>query len=181
VNSLLIPLRPHLFKYLTVHLGECYFLSESDHFGIYLFNLLRRPLTDARQDHVLEDEEYEQKWELQLGSYGSGRWGFKPLTGKSVHQFNTFVHSLVIAELHGYVESAVDHGQQAKFAIEGFMGKYGFEETDIQFATLQKSWTRYWSGRKASKKKVHSLTGRLHLKQLEKRLKKLPPPSAKAA
>lgn len=181
MNSLSLPVRSHILKYLNAHLGECYFLSESDHFGIYLFTLLRRPLTDARYDHVLTDEEYADQWALELGGYSSGRWGFKPLSGKSVHQFNTFVHSLVMAELHGFVELALDHGQQAKFAIEGFMLKYGFAEEDIKFDTLQKSWTRYWAGRKASKKKVPSLTGRLHVKDLEKRLKKVPLPGALAA
>jgi hypothetical protein len=128
-------------------------------------------MTDARRDHVLED--YESRWHVALGSYGNGKWGFKDPTGKSVYQLNSFVHALVLSELHAFVELAVDHGQQAKFAIEGFMAKYGFKEEDIQFDALKKSWQRYVAERQAKKKKVVSLTGRLHLKQLEKDLRGL--------
>ena len=78
-----------MLKYLQFHLGECYFLSESDHIGLFLFHLLRRPLTDARRDHVLED--YESTWHVGLGSYGE-RWGLQEPTGKSVYQLNSFVH-----------------------------------------------------------------------------------------
>jgi len=166
-----------VLKYLHFHLGECYFLSESDPYGLFLFHLLRRPLTDARRDHVLE--EYEATWHVGLGSYG-GR-GLKEATGKSVYQLNAFVHAIILNELHGWVELAVDHGQQAKFAIEGFMGKYGFDEQDIQYDALKKSWQRYLAQRKASKKKTVSLTGRMHLRELEKSLKKLPPAHKSAA
>lgn len=160
-----------MLKYLQFHLGESYFLSESDHIGLFLFHLLRRPMTDARRDHVLQ--EYESRWHVALGSYGDGKRGFKDPTGKSVYQLNTFVHALVLGELHAFVELAVDHGQQAKFAIEGFMGKYGFKEEDVQFDALKKSWQRYVGHRQAKKKKVVSLTGRHHLKQLEKDLRSL--------
>lgn len=170
-------MRPHVLKYLHFHLGECYFLSESDPYGLFLFHLLRRPLTDARRDHVLE--EYEATWHVGLGSYG-GR-GLKEATGKSVYQLNAFVHAIILNEMHGWVELAVDHGQQAKFAIEGFMGKYGFDEQDIQFDALKKSWQRYLSHRKASKRKTVSLTGRMHLRELEKSLRNVPMAAKKAA
>jgi hypothetical protein len=42
-----IPVRPHLVKFLHYHLGEQYFLSVSDPYGILLFQLLRRPVYDA--------------------------------------------------------------------------------------------------------------------------------------
>lgn len=168
-----------MLKYLQLHLGKIYFLSESDHFGLLLFHLLRRPVTDARRDHVLE--EFEECWPVALGAYGCGKRGLRGLTGKSVYQFNNFVHALVLAELHAFVELAIDHGQQAKFAIEAFMLKYGFAEEDIQFAALQKSWTRHWAVRKASRKRVASLTGLLHVKDLEKRLKNVPVRAAVAA
>lgn len=166
MNSLLIPTRPHILKYLHFHLGESYFLSESDHIGLFLFHLLRRPMTDARRDHVMED--YESSWHVGLGSYGNGKWGFKDPTGKSVYQLNQFVHELMLDKFYTWVEVAVDHGQQAKFAIEAFMANYSFLEEDIQYDTLKKSWQRYAAQRRSSKKKVVSLTGRYHLKQLEK-------------
>ena len=168
MDSLLVPVRPHVLKYLHKHLGSIYFLSESDPFGLFLFHLLRKPITEARRDHVLTS--YPTKWSVGLGAYEFAKKGFRPLSGKAVHQFNVFVHELVMNELCAYVELATDHGQQAKFSIEGFMLKYNFAEEDIQFDTLKKTWSRYLAQRKAGKKKVHSLTGRLHVKELQKQV-----------
>lgn len=180
MNSLLIPVDPHVLKYLKFSQEEeHYFLSESDIFGLFLFRLLREAPVERRRDAGLAD--YTQKWEVHLGSYGSDSWGIGEPTSKAVYLFNSFVHKFILKDLHGYVEQALDHGEQAKFAIEGFMLKYGFGEEDIQFATLQKSWTRYWAERKRAKKKRVSLTGRLPLKELEKRLSKLPAQFEKAA
>jgi len=160
-----VPVRPYVLKFLNYHLGKCYLLSESDPFGLLLYHLLRRPVKDARRDHVLRN--YKSSWGVDLGSY-AGKKGLGDLTGKSVYDFNKVAHRMLFSEMHQFVEQALDHGQQAKFAIEGFMLKFDLREEDIQFATLQKSWTRYARERKASKKKVHSLTGRTALKDLKK-------------
>jgi hypothetical protein len=160
-----VPVRPYVLKFLNYHLGKCYLLSESDPFGLLLYHLLRRPVKDARRDHVLRN--YKSSWGVDLGSY-AGKKGIGDLTGKSVYDFNKVAHRMLFSELHQYVEQALDHGQQAKFAIEGFMLKFDLKEEDIQFATLQKSWTRYAREKKATKKKTHSLTGRTALKELKK-------------
>lgn len=55
-----VPVRPYVLKFLNYHLGKCYFLSESDPFGLLLFHLLRRPAKDARRDHVLRN--YKASW-----------------------------------------------------------------------------------------------------------------------
>lgn len=154
-----------MLKFLNYHLGKCYFLSESDPFGLLLYHLLRRPVKDARRDHVLRN--YKSSWSVDLGSY-AGKKGIGDLTGKSVYDFNKVAHRMLFSEMHQFVEQAVDHGQQAKYAIEGFMLKFDLREEDIQFATLQKSWTRYVREKKASKKKTPSLTGRTALRELKK-------------
>lgn len=160
-----VPVRPYVLKFLNYHLGKCYFLSESDPFGLLLYHLLRRPVKDARRDHVLRN--YKSSWSVDLGSY-AGKKGIGDLTGKSVYDFNKVAHRMLFSEMHQFVEQAVDHGQQAKYAIEGFMLKFDLREEDIQFATLQKSWTRYVREKKASKKKTPSLTGRTALRELKK-------------
>ena len=179
VDSLLIPVRPHVLKYLHTHLGPGYCLSESDHFGLLLFQLLRRPLTDARRDEVLT--KYQGRFTVHLGAYGSGKFGLRELTGKTVYQFNNFVHELVRAELHAWVDMATDHGNAVTYAIEGFMQKYDFGEEDIAFDTLLKSWQRFAEGRRAKKKRAPHLTPRRALKQLEKDLRSLPLPGQPAA
>ncbi|MGI4873390.1 MAG: hypothetical protein ACRYFX_19705 [Janthinobacterium lividum] len=177
MDSLQVPVQPHVLKYLHFHLGEHYFLSVGDQFGLLLFHSLRRPLHDARRDHLLTD--YTSRWHVHLGPYGKGR-GFHPLTGKTVYELNKIVNDLVHEKMHEYVELAIDHGQQAKFAIEGYMLKYGFQDEDIQFDTLQKSWQRYWAERKKRKRPVASLTGLLNLKDLQKQAKKVPLPTQAA-
>jgi hypothetical protein len=173
-----VPVRPYVLKFLHFHLGKCYFLSESDPFGLLLYHLLRRPVQDARRDHVLS--KYKAKWEVDLGSY-AGKKGIGDLTGKSVYDINKVAHRMLLSELHQFVEQAVDHGQQAKFAIEGFMLKLDLREEDIQFATLQKSWTRFIQDKKKSKKKSHSLTGRTALRDLKKGVLQVPLPAGMPA
>ena len=174
VDSIDVPVLPHVLKYLHQHLGVHYFLSEGDAYGLLLFHSLRRPLHDARRDHVLEN--YPARWHVHLGAYGRGR-GFHPLTGKAVYQLNKIVNDHIHEKMQEYVLLAVDHGQQAKFAIEGFMLRWGFTDDDIQFDTLQKSWTRFWNEEKKRKRPARSLTGRLELKELARQVRKMPPPA----
>ena len=167
MDSLLIPVEPHVLKYLLYHQeDEHYFLSEGDVFGLFLLRLLLEAPVERRRDELVAT--YAASWSVHLGSYSC--WGLAESTSKVAYLFNSFVHKFMLKELHGFVEQAIDNRQQAKHAIQGFMFKYGFREEDIQFETLQKSWQRYWSVRKASKKRRVSLTGQLPLKELEKRL-----------
>lgn len=177
MNSLLLPVRPHVLKYLQFHLGDRYFLSEADHFGLYLVQLLRRPLTNARYNHVVTT--YQGTWHVGLGYYVDR--GLGEPTSKSVYLLNKFVHELLLAEMCAFVELAIDHGQQAKLAIEGFMHKYNLREEELQFETLKKAWQRYLLQRRASRKAVVSLTGRLPLKDLQNKLKQVPLGAARAA
>lgn len=172
MDSILVPVRPHVLKYLRFHLGERYFLSVSDHFGLLLFQLLRRPMTDARRDDVLE--KYKGKFEVHFGSYDPDKYGLHALTGNTVYQFNTFAHELIRSELHAWVDMATDHGNSVKYSIETFMLKYDFREEDIAFDTLLKSWQRFFEDRKKKKKRAPGLTPRRQLKQLMKDLKAVP-------
>jgi hypothetical protein len=176
-----IPVRRHLVKFLRYHLGENYFLSTSDAYGILLFQLLRRPVTDARRDDVLAD--YKQTFTVNLGTY-AGKHGLKGLTGKTVYEFNNFAHEIMRADLHSFVDLATDHGQMEKYAVEQFMAKYDFEEEDIKYETLLKSWRRFVGERKARKKRAPHLTPTRQLRDLKKALQALPaavPASARPA
>lgn len=61
-----------------------------------------------------------------LGSYGSAKWGVAAPTSNAVHLFNSFVHKFILIALHKHVERALEHGEQAKFAIEHLMICYGW-------------------------------------------------------
>jgi hypothetical protein len=165
-----IPVRRHLVKFLHYHLGEKYFLSVSDVYGILLFQLLRRPVHDARKDNVLA--EYSGLFEVNLGAY-AGKHGLQGLTGKTVYEFNNFAHEMMRADLHSFVDLATDHGQSEKYALEQFMHKYDFEEADIKYETLLKSWRRFDGLRKTKKKRAPHLTATRQLKELKKELRPL--------
>ncbi|MDB5268040.1 MAG: hypothetical protein JWP58_1080 [Hymenobacter sp.] len=175
MDSIQIPVRLHVLKYLQSHLGAHYFLSESDHFGLLLFQLLRRPLKDARRDDILT--RYTGQFTVNFGSYDPDKYGLGKLTGKTCYQFNNFVHELVRAELHAWVDMATDHGNPVTFAIEQFMKRYKFEESDIAFDTLLKSWQRFAADRKLKKQRAPHLTPTKQLKQLEKTLLRIPVPT----
>jgi hypothetical protein len=168
VENITLPVEPHILRFLLANQEEeHYFLSESDVFGMYLLRLLIENPVERRRDVVVA--EYKGQWQVHLGSYAA--WGLAEPSSKVAYLFNSFVHKFLLSLLHASVQQAVEDGtQQAKHAIQGFMVKYGLREEEIQFETLQKSWQRYWSHRKTSKKKRVSLTGQLPLKELEKRL-----------
>lgn len=163
-----IPVKPHVLKYLEFYLGADYTLSESDPYGLFLFHLMRRPLTDKRKDELVA--KYPSRFVMDFGPYSPQQYGLKNLTGKTVYQFNNFVHGIIRQDMLNYVDVATDYDNTVKHAIESFMAKYGFEETDIAYDTLLKAYQRYCEERKASKKKTQALTPRKALKQLEKQL-----------
>lgn len=166
-----IPVKPHVLKYLEFYLGAEYSLSESDPYGLFLFHVMRRPMTDKRKDELVA--KYQRRFVLDFGPYSPQQYGLKNLTGKTVYQFNNFVHGIIRQDMISYVDTATDYGTAIKHAIERFMGKYGFEESDIAYDTLLKAYQRYCEERKASKKKVQALTPRKALKQLEKDLSRV--------
>jgi hypothetical protein len=168
VDSFEVPVRPHVHKYLLEHLGTGYSLSTSDHFGIFLFHLLRRPTTDARKNEVVA--EYAGRFVVHYGAYKPEQYGLRQLTGKTIYEFNNFVHALLIAEMHAYVDMATDHGNAVKYSILAFMTKYALKEEDLGYDALLKSYQRFNQGRKTAKKKVTQLTPRKMVKQLKKDL-----------
>jgi hypothetical protein len=178
VESITLPVESHVYRFLLGNQDEeHYFLSESDPFGMYLLRLLIENPRERRRDEQVAA--YPARWQVQLGSYGA--WGIVEPSSKVAYLFNSYINKFLLRDLHGFVQQAVENGEQAKHAIQGFMVKYGLREEDVQFETLQKSWQRYWSRRKANKKKRVSLTGRLPLKELEKSLLKAATTSAQSA
>lgn len=166
-----IPVKPHVLKFLHLYLGTAYTLSESDPYGLFLFHLLRRPVTDKRKDEIVA--KYSARFVVDFGPYSPQQYGLKNLTGKTIYQFNKFVQGIIQHELHSYVDVTTDYGNQVKYAIECFMRKYGFEESDIAYDTLLKSYQRFADERKATKKKALALTPRKAVKQLQRDLHKL--------
>lgn len=172
--TLSLPVQPHVLKYLNKHVGEAYFLSEYDPFGLLLFQLLRRPVRDKRCDEVVKN--YKKEFEVYFGLYDPKKFGFKPPTGKTIYQFNNFCRKLLFGEFHAHVELMVNLGTAATYSIETFMLKYELQEEDVPFDTLHRSWKRYAKEAKASKKRSPHLSAGGQLKQLTKDLNRVTKP-----
>lgn len=167
-----VPVRPHVLKFLQHYLGEHYFLSDDDQFGMYLFALMRRPRRDARRDHVLEA--YQGKWRVHYGSVPAKKLGLH-LTGKVVQKFDKFVDDILKHELVGHVNCEVKYGNKIKYAIEEFLSERGMSEDDVQVETLYKHYQRKSNERKAKKKQGVVRPGRPEA-EVRKDLRRLPLP-----
>ena len=173
-----VPVRPHVLKFLQFYLGEKYYLSENDQFGTYLFSQLRRPMRDARRNHVLEG--YKGKWKVHFGAISPKKLGLR-LTGKGAQMFDKWVDSVMKTEMVGYVDLAQRYGDKIKYAIESYMGERGLREEDIQYETLYKHYQRNSQLRKATKKRVATLRPGRTDEQVQRELRRVPLPMPAAA
>ncbi|WP_310391466.1 hypothetical protein [Hymenobacter sp.] len=139
-----------------------------------LFQLLRRPVRDARRDEIIK--KFDKRFVVHFGLYNPRKFGLKPMTGKTIYQFNKFGKELLFAELHAHVELITDLGSSATHAIETFMLKYDLQEEDVPADTLARSWKRYAAEAKTARKRARHLSGAAQLKQLTKDLRALPRP-----
>lgn len=147
------PVKPHILKYLVLHLElssveskgqtslfEDYVLSKSDRFGFALHYLLRRPVKSARHKNSAEDcTEY---FGVDLRNFNYPHYGLNNLPSYAVFQFNDYVDELVHAELYEWVKQQVNHRSTIVEAIRSFMAIYDFTEEDIALETLRKSVQR---------------------------------------
>ncbi len=59
------------------------------------------------------------------------------------NEWHKLVEDLIYQEYCGYIENLEMHGVEQRYAIEAFMAKYDFDETDIKFETIKKAYQRY--------------------------------------
>ncbi|QCR23091.1 hypothetical protein [Pontibacter sp. SGAir0037] len=143
-----------VYKYLQVHLGPDYKLSETDHIGMYLYNLLRQPLQDKQYDKSVE--KYTAKFPVRIVSSTVMNKRCKNCSSYTFYKFNTFIQNLLKAELHAYVDNHREFGLTMHGAIVEFMEKYDFCDEDYTFEALKKSYQR-WKEDQAMKKNVHQI------------------------
>jgi hypothetical protein len=163
-----------VLKFLQFYLGTHYTLSENDQFGAYLYSQMRRPMQDARRDHVLES--YQGKWQVHFGSLSPKKHGLR-LTGKGVQRFDDFVNRILEVEMIGYVSLAVRFGNKIKYAILEYMAERSILEEDIPYETLYKRYQRDSQERQVAKK-LAALRGPVRSdKEVRKQLLRVPLPA----
>jgi hypothetical protein len=140
VSSLHIPVRPHVKKYLLVHLGEDYDLSMGDQFGIMLVLLLRRPLQDKRKAASMH--EYREKFSFGTVGYPAQKWGLRSFTTGTIYLFGKYVEEVMMKEMYGQVATQVDNGRGLHDSLNEWRAKYDFTEADKSFDAVKKSYQR---------------------------------------
>lgn len=161
--SVNIPVESYIKKYLSGHafLKRPFRLTSTDPIGILLMHLLRpgprkgRPvkikhgisvqkLMNKKLLKKLENGEHVKTSELlnvNLAGY-TNRCSFH-LPKESEFSFNKFVDGLMRLELFTYVSNNESNNVAVDTLINNFMAKYDFNEEDISFETLKKSYYRY--------------------------------------
>ncbi|MGI4866144.1 MAG: hypothetical protein ACRYFZ_19625 [Janthinobacterium lividum] len=147
------PIRPHLLKYLQVHLhlarvqelpflASDYTLSSEGRFGLPLTLLLQKPAKSARYEGSIADCTAALGVDLRnfKGAYAHLLKG--QLTPWVVFQFNEFVEGWFRKELYWWVNEHRQRRATNKDAIYSFMAFYQVTEDDVAFETLKKDVQR---------------------------------------
>jgi hypothetical protein len=164
VKRIDFPIRPHLLKYLQVHLhliqvqelpfkASDYTLSSEGRFGFPLTLLLQKPAKSARYEGSTADCTAALGVDLRnfKGAYAHLLKG--ELTSWAVFQFNEFVEGWFRKELYWWVNQHRERRATNKEAIYSFMAFYSVTEDDVAYETLKKDVQRNGQGPTSRKKK----------------------------
>ncbi|MBO0360666.1 hypothetical protein J0X19_22085 [Hymenobacter sp. BT186] len=136
------PVKPHVRKYLNVHLGtEAYVLSNSGRFGRMLFHLMRRQVK-GKLHHAGSREDCTSALALDLRNFPVHQYGLTELTDYTIFQFNDYCDEWLKEELYTWVRQFVNRRTTIKQVITDFMAGYDLREEDIQYETLRKAVQR---------------------------------------
>lgn len=174
MKTLTFRVRPHVLKYLRFHLGPTYSLSRADTIGLVLFEMLRRQLDDSKRAKSVET--YKDEWLIDLSQFPAHKYGLRNLTDDTIYTFNNHIHKLIHAQLHGWVDQAMDDGHRQKDAILAFMARYDFVDGDVSYDALKKSYQRYLKDNPQVRQRRVRLSCRGELKQLQRQVEKLAVP-----
>lgn len=153
VKRLDFPIRPHLLKFLQVHLhlartqelpfqASDYTLSSEGRFGLPLTLLLQKPVQDGRYEGSIAD--CTARLGLDLRNY-KGAYAYLLKGGLSpwvVFQFNDLVEETFRAEFYWWVRQQRQRRATIKDAIYSYMAFYGVSEDDIAYETLRRDLHR---------------------------------------
>lgn len=136
-----IPVKAHVYKYLTSQFGPAMTLSRSHSVSLLLMHLLKRNSSDKQYDYVTKS--YENSYTVQITKGFVFDRGACYLSSYSVMQLNNFVDDLIKAQFFNFMEFALATGMMRRDAIYKFRERYGFEEHELAFETLKKAYYRH--------------------------------------
>jgi len=172
VKRIDFPIRPHLLKFLQVHLHLArvqelpfqvsdYALSSEGRFGLPLTLLLQKPVQDGRYEGSIADCTAQLGLDLRnyKGAYAYLLKG--ALSPWVVFQFNDLVEETFREEFYWWVRQQRQRRATIKDAIYSYMAFYDVTEEDIAYETLRRDLHRNGGlpVRKKSKKKEAKTSG----------------------
>lgn len=153
VKRIDFPIRPHLLKFLQVHMhlarlqespfkATDYTLSSEGRFGLPLTLLLQKPAKHARYEGSIDDCTAQLGIDLRnyKGAYAHLLKG--ELTPWVVFQFNDLVEETFREEFYWWVRQQRQRRATIKDAIYSYMAFYGVTEEDVAYETLRRDLHR---------------------------------------
>jgi len=144
--SIQIPVKAHVYKYLTRQFGPDMTLSRSNSVGLLLMHLLKRNSNDKQYDYVTKS--YENSYTVLIPKPFVFNRGIRYLSTYSAMQLNNFVDDLIKEQFFTFMELQLSAGMIRRDAIYKFRERYGFGEDELAFDTLKKAFYRHERSRR---------------------------------
>ena len=137
--SIMIPVKPHVKKFIEVKYGQTHTLTTKSYLGLLLFNVLDKNAQPLDHDFKSFGDQYEIKISRQY-LYEHG-YNVSPVK----RQFLSLcMERLFIEEFYEFVDIHVSSiGFGAAKSIRLFLEKYNLTENEINYETMYKKYQRY--------------------------------------
>ena len=142
VLTVQLPVLPHVRKFIEHKHGTEFKLSRRHNEGKMLIHMLRNQQRDERFD--VRMELYSESLNVKISFDKYKERGCNNVTNRTVYDFNDFIDRTIRDEFIYFVE--VLRGAQVKLTldqmVDGFMGKYNFDDGDITPFVLKQHYYR---------------------------------------
>ena len=138
-----VPVRPHVFKYLSARYPLPFLVNEKSHVAEHLYLLMRRPLNhNFHSNHLTR---YTEVLEISVNLRQIFARGATNLTPSTVVRFNEYIDAQIKEELIHYLNFIEEFSTGTwKKGIYNFMDKYNLQEgIDVTYDGFQKYYYRY--------------------------------------
>ncbi|MGV3540690.1 MAG: hypothetical protein ACO1OQ_12830 [Rufibacter sp.] len=142
-------------KYLEVHFGVNYKITQLDHFGLFLMEVLRRKWDRKRYEGYMAA--YTAQYPMFYNTKEFLRTDRVHFTSENIVCYNNFVESIIKAEFHAFMELYLNDSTTIANVIESYRKIYNWTDDDISLDSLSKSFQRYQKKKKNRLKSQKSL------------------------
>lgn len=138
-----IPVLPHVLKYILKKHGGKFKLSRRHKEGKMLYHMLRNQQDIKRFDKQME--KYTNTLHVLVSVDAYKERACSSITPTTIYDFNNFIDATIKDEFIHYVEtlSEANVGVTVDQMVDGFMGKYNFDDGDITPFVLKQCYYRY--------------------------------------